>query len=220
MTAFNRVRHDWIRARGGLWDRIKSDAEMLQRAEAAVREEARQQAVELRAGAMNWPASWREVPLTKMSMSPSFSIAGWGDVSVEPWRFDALTAFRTSMRMAKHPTFDWLGGEIDLELMTFQLKSLTQFWLGNVEAVHMRRHWLRWAFEFLQRQHKVSDGTPVDTQIGTYLLDADSMLSADKVFVKIANRVKNDAPFPLASSYVVPGGAAAIESVLGALSTE
>ena len=217
-VAFNRFRHDWTRVRGGAWERIKKDVELLKLGDAATRAQARTQAQELRADALDWPASWRDSPLTAVSMRPSFSIRGWDSTPFEPWRFDAMNAFRTSMSTEGHPAVDWLEGVIDLQLMLFQLPSLTRFWLGDVETRRMPRHWLRWAFEFLQRQHKVSDGTPVDTQIGTYLVDADVMLSADKVFVRIATRVKEDAPFPLAQSRVVPGGAAAVEKVLEVLS--
>ena len=220
LSVFNRVRHDWTRARGGLWDRIKADAELLQRFDVVTRAQARQQAQDLRTDALKWPAAWRDMPLTGVTMSPSFSIVGWGNASFEPWRFVAFNAFRTSMAAQGHAAIDWLGGEIDLELMLFQLRSLTQFWLGEVETARMPRHWLRWAFEFLQQQHKVSDGTPVDTQIGTYLLDADLMLSADRVFVRIANRVREDAPFPVAHSRAVPGGAQAVEAVLDEVTSE
>lgn len=219
LVAFTRIRHDWTRARGGAWERIKKDVELLKLGDAATRAQARNQAQELRADALAWPAAWRETPLNEVSMHPSFSIAGWDNTPFEPWRFDALSAFRTSMSTEGHPAVDWLEGVIDLRLMLFQLSSLTRFWLGDVETTRMPRHWLRWAFEFLQRQHKVTDGTPVDTQIGTYLIEADLMLSADKGFVRIANRVKADAPFPLAESRTLPGGASAVNSVLDALTS-
>ena len=218
-VAFNRIRHDWTRARGGLWDRITKDAEFLQRDGAATRAQARQQAKELRAEALAWPAAWRETPLTQVSMRPLFSIAGWDSTPFEPWRFDALSAFRTSMSTEGHPAIDWLEGDVDLRFMLFQAQSLTRFWLEDVETSRMPRHWLRWAFEFLQRQQKLSDGTPVDAQIGTYLIDADLMLSADKIFVRIANRVRDDAPFPLAESRTVPGDASTLDAVLDALTS-
>ena len=61
--------------------------------------------------------------------------------------------------------------------------ALTHFWLHEVDSVHMPRQWLRTALYFLQRFHRVNDGTPADNQLGTYLFDVDLMLSADKNLV-------------------------------------
>ena len=118
------------------------------------------------------------------------------------------------MLEAGHPYVEWLRGEIDLELMLFDSTSLRRFWLQEVQSVNMPRHWLRWAFEFLQGMHKVSDGTPVDCQLGTYLLDVDLFVSADRVLVAIAERCKKDAPFQMARSARVPGGSAGVDAVL------
>ena len=219
LTLFNRVRHDWVRARGGLWDRIKDDAALLQRSDASMKKRARDQSNELREDALPWPAQWRETLLTKVLVTPQFSVAGWNGQPLEPWRFDGRNVFITSMATPGHPAIDWLKGEVDLELMLFQSSSLTKFWLHDVELAHMPRHWLRWAFEFNQRQHTVSPGTPVDAQIGTYLSDVDLMLSADKMFVRIAERVRADAPFQIAESRVLQGGERAVESVLEALAS-
>jgi len=118
------------------------------------------------------------------------------------------------MGVVGHPTFDWIDGELNIELMLAQSASLVKFWLHDVDAQRMPRHWLRWAFEFLQRLHRVTGGTPVDAQLGTYLLDADLLLSADKILVNIAGRCRQDAPFPIAASKIVPSAAGAVASVL------
>jgi hypothetical protein len=102
------------------------------------------------------------------------------------------------MQTAGHPSKDWLEGELDLQFMANQSEELTRFWLHEVDLLMMRRHWLRWAFEFLQRFRRVTDGTPVDIQLGTYLIDADLFVSADKVLIWIASRCRLDAPFVVA----------------------
>ncbi len=112
---------------------------------------------------------------------------------------------------------DWLGSELEIEFMLSQSASLVRFWLHEVELRRMPRHWLRWAFEFLQRLHRVTAGTPADGQLGTYLVDADLMLSADKVLVSIANRCRRDALFAVAESRLVAGAGRAVASVLEAL---
>jgi hypothetical protein len=62
----------------------------------------------------------------------------------------------------------------------------------------------------------VTEGTPGDTQLGTYLVEVDIMLSADKVLVNIANRCRKDAPFTIAESRLVTREEA-IGTVIGVL---
>jgi hypothetical protein len=81
----------------------------------------------------------------------------------------------------------------------------------------MPRHWLWWAFEFLQRHHRVTDGTPADAQFGSYLVEADLMLTADKVLVNIAERCRKDAPFTIADSRLVKAKEA-VDAVIAAFS--
>ncbi len=214
---FNRVRHDWGRSRGGVWDRIRDEAELLQQHDAEMKQRARDQAYALREDALSWSPRWRTAPLTKTLASLPSPQPGWNGEPFEPWRFDGLAVFDNAMATKGHPLFDWLGGEVDLNLMQFQVSSLVKFWLHDIETHRMPRHWLRWGFEFLQRLHRVTEGTPVDTQLGTYLIDVELMLSADKNLVYIAERCRADAPFPVAESRVVPGGASAVQAVLGAL---
>jgi hypothetical protein len=215
-TVFNKVRHDWTRSRGGVWERIKGEANLLRRHDAPMLQRAREQAHALRDDALEWSPKWRTATLTKTLGGFSAPRPGWNGEPVEPWRVDGLNVFIESMDTPGHPLIDWLGGELDLDLMLFQSAALTKFWLHEVETIYMRRHWLYWAFEFLQRQYKVSDGTPGDAQLGTYLLDVDMMLSADKVFVRIAEKCREDAPFAIAEPMLCGHGDAVLQ-VLGVL---
>jgi hypothetical protein len=64
----------------------------------------------------------------------------------------------------------------------------------------MPRFWLRWAFEHLQLFHKVTDGTPGDAQLATYLVEGDIVVSADKNFLRIAEAVRPYAEVPIAKT--------------------
>jgi hypothetical protein len=220
LTIFKRVKHDWIRNRGGVWDRIGQQAPLLQKHDSALLERAREQAYELREDARNWTGAWESTPLTKMLCKLPGATSGWNSAPVEPWRVDALNVFTVASQTEGHPSREWLGGEIDLELMSFQTEALTRFWLHEVDLQSMRRHWLRWAFEFLQRFRRVTDGTPVDAQLGTYLVDTDLLVSSDKNLIWIASRCQMDAPFTVASPVKVPAGATAAEEVLRLLQSK
>ena len=214
MNWFNRVKHDWIRAKGGTWDRIRACPELLDEVDDGITKPSRGAAYLMREDSMSWSPKWRTAPLTKTMSEAAAPMKGWNGTPVEAWRFDALTAFERALQGKHHPYFDWLGGDIDLDMLAFEQVSLRTFWLHDVATVNMRRQWLRWAFQFLQRQYAVSDGTPVDAQIGCYLVDVDLLLSADKTMVTIAKKCNEDAPFDVAESLRVPGGAACIDAVL------
>jgi hypothetical protein len=194
------IRYDWVRSRGGVWERIRDDTELLQRLDAEMGQRTRDQAHALREDALSWPPKWRTANLTKTMGSFSSPRPGWNGKPVEAWRIDGLNVFTMAMNMPGHPAIDWIEGEVDIVLMLFQSALHTKFWLHDVDVQRMRRHWLRWAFAFLQRLHRVTDGTPVDAQLGTYLVDTDLLLSADKVFVNIAERCRKDAQFAIAES--------------------
>ncbi len=214
ITLFRRLRHDWIRYKGGIWDRIAAEAELLQISDSAMLARAREQAHALREDARYLVNTLESTPLTQVEGKPVGDTPGWNGMPVEAWRIDALNVFRVASQTAGHPSRDWLAGEIDLRMMLFQSDDLTRFWLHDVDLLNMPRHWLRWAFEFLQRFRRVTDGTPVDAQLGTYLIDADLFVSADKTLIWIASRCQIEAPFKTAVPIRVPAGKSAADAVL------
>jgi hypothetical protein len=171
----------------------------------------------LRDEAAHLPQKLATAPLIKNQASFQKLTAGWDGTPFELWRIDGLNVFRMSMALERHALAEWLEGDVDLELMTFESASLVRFWAHDVEPLRMPRHWLRSSFEFLQRFHKVTDGTPADNQLGTHLVEADVMLSADKNLVRIAERCREEAPFPMARSFLVAAGSRAAEAVLALL---
>lgn len=219
LNRFKRIRQDWCRSRGGLWDRIKPDALLLQELEVQTGflQRARIQSRELRENALSMPPKWQTLPLLSYFGSLPQPRLGWDGEPFEPWRFDGYNVLLVALGTYGHPTFDWIEGEIDIDGLVNSPESHLHFWLREVDILRMPRHWLRWAFEFLQRQYRVTEGTPVDCQLGAYLVDVDLMLSADKTLVRIAEKCRHDAPFAVAESRVVPGGSSAVEAVLDTL---
>jgi hypothetical protein len=70
------------------------------------------------------------------------------------------------------------------------------------------------AFEFLQAFSKVTTGNPVDSQLSSHLLDVDVLVSADRNFVRFAEKCRVDAPFTLAEAELVPGSVNAVSELL------
>jgi hypothetical protein len=71
--------------------------------------------------------------------------------------------------------------------------------------------------EHLQLFHKVTDGTPADAQLATYLLEADVVVSADKNFLRITDAVRPYAQFSIAKTKLVAGGESGATETLGFL---
>lgn len=214
---WRRLRHDWIRLRGGAWDRARDKSEMISGIQRPSIELARIEIGEAKKDSKSMSAKWRSVPLPTILASEVTGDDGAAVEPVEAWRVSELAAFRTAMSQPDHPYIDWLDGEVDLSLMNVQLSSLRQFWLHEIRTANMPRAWLRWAFGFLQGWHKISDGTPVDSQLGTYLLDVDLFISADRVLIEIAERCRREAPFGIAVSMRVPGGPSCVDEVISAI---
>lgn len=216
LNRFRRIRQDWCRAQGGLWDRIQTDSILLRQHEkqAGLLERAQMQARYLREEGRVMPANWLTTPLRSIKGSLPSQHDGWDGSPFEPWRLDGYNVLRVALGTPDHPTYDWLEGEIDLSALFESSAALLHFWLHDVRTESMPRHWLRWGFEFLQRQRKVTDGTPADCQLGTYLAGVDVLATADKIFHDIATKCHQDAPFPIAKSVRLPAGSAAIEPLL------
>jgi hypothetical protein len=216
ISLYQRLRHDWTRSRGGFWDRARSDTlRESQRIDTlGLLDIARNSSRQAREIGKNMPAGWRTRPFSDIKASLPEPAPGWNGEPFEWWRAEARENFKLAMTRIGHPYAEWLNGEINLAMMTLHASDLTHFWLHETEATRMPRHWLRSAFEFQQQFHKVNDGTPCDTQLGTYLVDVDLMLSADKNFVKFAERCRREAPFPMGRSSLIPGGSHAVEVLL------
>ena len=120
LTLGKRLKHDWLRRRGGLWDRIIGEAELLQRHDAFILARARAQAHELRKDAKGLPVKWEIATLTKTMGSLPEPLDGWNGLPVEAWRFDAMNVFATAIRTSGHPAIDWIDGDIDIQMMESQ----------------------------------------------------------------------------------------------------
>lgn len=205
------LKHDWVRAKGGQWDRVRNAPKLIQDLQGPSLDEGRGQAREKREDAKSWPASFRHADLKAfVAQQSGFD----SELSSEAWRLAGLSAFKAAMLDPIHPYREWLKGSVNLIKMLSEEQSMREFWLSDVDLKRMPRNWLRWAFEFLQAMHKVSDGTPGDCQLGTYLLDVDLFISADRVFVEVAERCRRDAPFPIARCVRIPGGPQGVEATL------
>jgi hypothetical protein len=139
-------------------------------------ESARQAAIDARREFMSATPELQQGPLRAFVGTPQEPIPGWDGSKVAWWRLSALAAFEFAITWPSHPYDEWMRGEVDLDRVYLDRESLTHFWLHEVDEARMPRRWLRSAFDIQQRAAKVTDGNPVDNQLGTYLVNCNSHL--------------------------------------------
>ena len=126
----------------------------------------------------------------------------------------SLHFFCSELIIYASPVREWLDSEIDVGAMFADSASMNHLWLHELNPAAVPRQWLRGAFEFLQAWHKITDGTPDDSKLATHLVEVDHFISADKNFVRFAERCRAEAPFPTAIATRISGGREGVDEIL------
>jgi hypothetical protein len=215
-----RLKRDWARAHGGFWDRARLDtsgeaARLSALTDGGILASARSDAQERRMNMTDSGLSFDKIDLKTVSGKPPGPIAGWDGDLIEPWRIAAHCVFSVALNLPQGGYVDWLLPMIDLRRVPSS--SWARFWFYEVEAVNMPRCWMRWAFETLQSLRKVSEGTPCDAQLSTYLTECDHFVSADRVLVSMIQKCRDSAPVRVALAWPVPGGRDCVPALLSFL---
>lgn len=222
IASFRRFRYDWTRRTGGFWERARTDTQAVAAVLNAwgdpLLEMAREEIREARDEA-EFEARAERVPLNRWVAQLVEPMPGYLGDRVEAWRISALQSSKRALLTNGHPYFDWLGPEVEMSKVRLDTASRVRFWLYEVSAENMPRFWLSWAFGFLQHFYRMTDGTPADIQLGTYLPEADIFVSADKALIRIIDKLRPHAPCSIAEPRKVPGGRAGVEATLELLST-
>ncbi|MGE0315930.1 MAG: hypothetical protein AB7P21_30305 [Lautropia sp.] len=222
-SRFNRFRYDWVRRRGGFWERarIATDKESRDLAllDNNLMDRARDEARATRQTLQQDGWHYHSIRLSDVRAGWSDAAPGWDGRQVAAWRAAAVDSTRTNWLRAG-ASRDWLEPFIDFHHIQYPDASWYQFWLDDVRETTLPREWLRWAVPFLQGMRKVTDGTPGDAQLAIYLVDADLLVTADRAFAEIVDRVREEAPFPLAQTLLLPAGTDGVNMLLMHLSSE
>lgn len=220
---FKNLRYDWIRSKGGFWSKVRSEtdaiAEQYSVRDTGVLNMARGQAIDTREAVLR--RGEKIVVGKSLSKTPgSWTRANGERVETDFWRVYAHTTWETALSTAT-PFRQWLSCDIDvLPLITYHAEEFMRFWASDVLAIGVPRAWIRAAMFALQSEHKVTAGTPADAQIAINLLDVDQIVSADKNFVSIVNRIRGEAPCNMGKASLIPGGDAGIEYLFNLISSQ
>lgn len=221
LTEVNALKWDWERADGGFWSRAQDDSPLPETDERYRSDQehalARIEAVEIRKRVFESKQTLPEISLLQAYGVPPDGVVGSDGEPVEYWRVPSLFHICAELAVYASPYREWLDSEVDIESINALPASLTKLWYYEIAPSDAPRQWLRGAFEFLQAFHKVTPGSPVDSLLSAHLLDVDIAVSADRNFVRFAEKCRTDAPFHIARSCLVSGGAAAIPELMAML---
>lgn len=213
---FNRLKNDWSRKTGGFWVRCSrspdSEAQFLRSVEPEMIEGARAQAKVARKEMIS--ADWKRNPPMDVTLAGFHNpISGRRSEMVEAWRMDSLVGLTYGLAREGNAYRDWMAPFVELDDGLLASDAWVEFWLHLIDKSAVPRQWLRWAHSFAQRFRTVTPGSPADTQLFTYLIETDVVITADKALLEILEECRPYAPCQLPDGKLVPAGAVGVATV-------
>ena len=140
------------------------------------------------------------------------------EVVVDAWRIYAQVIWG-NMLSQDTVMKQWLGCEIDIDfLLSYGAIEFIDFWESEVRLENVPREWIRASIYGIQSERKVTDGNPTDSAIAIHAVDVDLIISADRNFVAMLNRIQDEAPFKTANGILIQAGKSGTEELLHMLS--
>jgi hypothetical protein len=156
-------------------------------------------------------------PMDKTLAGFSFPVPGWRGDMVDAWRIDSLVGMTYALARPGHAYRDWMAPFLELDEGLLRSPAWGEFWLYGTDKAKMPRQWLRWAHSFAQRFRKVSPGSPGDTQLTTYFVETDVVITADKALLEILEECRPYAPCDLPEGKLVHAGPQGVTELLSLL---
>jgi hypothetical protein len=215
-----RLEKDWRKRTGGFWVRTKRwperEASYLEIVEEDMISHGIAQSKNARREMME--SDWKKNPPMDKTMSTfQARVPGWRGDQFESWRGDALTIVTFALTRVGSAYRDWMGPLLRMEGGLLRSPEWNAFWLYEIDKKDVPRQWLRWAFTFAQRFRKVTAGTPADSQLSTYFLETDLVISADRIFMEILKEIRPFAPCSLPKGKLIRGGSNGIADLFETL---
>jgi len=223
VNLFRKLRYDWIRTKGGFWEKVRSQPDAvaarykLQDSEALT--EVREQLRDVRKSVLEKGLPMVNTPsLMEWKGSRRNRYTG-EEVTVDAWRVYAEVIWGNML--SRESMFkQWLGCELDIEfILSCDFLAFLEFWDTQAKLKDVPREWIRASVYGVQSERKVTDGNPTDSAIATHAVDVDLIASADKNFVAMLNRIQDEAPFKTAHGLLVQAGRTGIDELLQIVSS-
>jgi hypothetical protein len=216
---FDRLRKDWSRKTGikGFWSRCarspESEARFIAQGEGDLIEKAEMQARKARNEMIE--ADWKRIPaLDQATVKFGRTVPGWRGDDVEAWRPEGLAAMTYALSDPSNPYHEWMSPFIALDPDFLYGPAWGAFWLYEAQKSSLPRQWLRWAHSFVQRFRKVNSGSASDTQLYTYFVETDLVVTGDKGLLAILEHCRPFSPINLPEGRLLPAEGPGVTSLL------
>jgi hypothetical protein len=210
---FNRLKKDWTRKTSGFWVRCErspeSEARFIGQLEGETIEKAKTE-IQLARKEMIDKGLKRKPPMDKPLSSFKLPVPGWRGDMVEAWRTDSLVGMTYALARQRHAYRDWMAPFVELDDGLLRSAAWGEFWLYLTDKSALPRQWMRWAHSFARRVRKVTPGAQGDTQLSTYFVETDVVITADKALIEILEELLPYAPCRLPDGKLVRAGAAGV----------
>ena len=207
---YNKHYRDWIRPKRGFWDRVRKHPEQMAK---LTRFPLLDYA---RADASRRKAAMKALYQGKQGEEPLIDISSdLGETTprfVPLWRVNAANSTLANLIRPNSPYRDWLLPWLDTRYLT--RTSWDKLWFDEVITTAVPRQWIRSKIEWLQCFRKISPGSPGDSQLSSYLTEANFIASSDKIFADVIDECAKFAPFRLASTVRLSGGQKGVEDLM------
>jgi hypothetical protein len=219
---FNRLKKDWTRRTGGFWVRCarssEREARFLSQVEGDMIERAKTEAQLARKEMMK--IGWKQnLSMDKTLGGFKVPVPGWRGDMVEAWRIDSLLGMTRALAQPGNAYRDWITPFVELDDGLLHSAAWRGFWLYLTDKTTLPRHWMRWAHSFAQRFRKVTPGSAGDTQLFSYFVETDVVITADRALIEILEECRPYAPWQLPKGELIPAGAAGVANLFRLLET-
>ena len=188
-------RADWT-SKKGFWQRARHRPEVVSQHIAALEDNQIESARSVsKANRESVPIEFAELDLSLPTSVFLEHYKGWDGDPFEAWRFAGIQIWMEGLFVTKRTVYrEWLEPWVDLTRIQQDSPSWIKFWVYEVEQSRMPLHWLAWAFLSATATRHVTRGTPVDCQIGLYLPACEFLITGDRVFGEIVDKVRRWSP--------------------------
>lgn len=207
---------DWM---GGFWRRVRTQPDLMADVTSSLGHRrlsrARAETREARQNARNLGHTTASLRLDTAHAWYTTDVPGWDGDPFEAWRGSSEQRWWRDLILRQSKTsLDWLEPWLDLERIRTERSRWISFWTREASKEHLVREWIRWAMKEAQTLHKVTNGTPVDNQIATYLVDCDLFVTGDRGFINCIDLIREHSPVRLAHTSLSPGGSGAVDHLI------
>jgi hypothetical protein len=221
LDRLRQLRFNWLRKKGGWWDYVRANPG---RASERYFAQDNTKLEDVRKTSRESRKKVAESGDNRLGNKAIGDVEGsWGNsklgvqIKLDGWRVFGEATWKHEL--AKPTVWrEWTECEVNIDyLLGYGTGDFRYFWMHTAEEQLLSRTWVRYAAYLIQSERKVTSGNPTDAQLATHFVDVDFVLSGDKNFISMANKIQDEAPFRSAHGLLLEGGQHGVEQLFTAM---